>query len=94
MALSLPQTISIALAAALSAVVDYRLLVLVMSTTMLACAVPLARAPREQLWATASRSLALFQLVRLRREGAEARLEEVVDAGAGERPRQRPAEAR
>jgi MFS family permease len=41
MALSLPQTISIALGAALSTVVDYRVLVLVMSTTMLAFAAPL-----------------------------------------------------
>jgi MFS family permease len=47
MALSLPQTISIAVGAALSTVVDYRVLVLVMSATMLACAAPLARAPRE-----------------------------------------------
>jgi MFS family permease len=47
MAVSLPQTFSIALGAALSTVVDYRILVLVMSAVVLAFAAPLARTPRE-----------------------------------------------
>jgi predicted MFS family arabinose efflux permease len=48
MALSLPQTISLALGAGLSTLVDYRVLVLVMAATILACAAPLARAPRDE----------------------------------------------
>jgi MFS family permease len=47
-ALSVPQTISLALGAALSTLVDYRVLVLVMSATMLAFALPLVRGPREE----------------------------------------------
>jgi Na+/melibiose symporter-like transporter len=47
MALSVPQTVSIALGAALSTLVDYRILVLAMSAVVLAFAAPLARAPRE-----------------------------------------------
>jgi MFS family permease len=47
MTLSLPQTISLALGAALSTLVDYRILVLAMSAAIVACAAPLARAPRE-----------------------------------------------
>jgi predicted MFS family arabinose efflux permease len=48
MALSVPQTVSLALGAALSTVVDYRLLVLVMAGTILAFAAPLTRTPREE----------------------------------------------
>ena len=48
MTLSLPQAISLALGAALSTVVDYRVLVLAMSAAILACAAPLARTPREE----------------------------------------------
>jgi predicted MFS family arabinose efflux permease len=48
MALSVPQTLSLALGAVLSTIVDYRLLVLVMAGTILAFAAPLARTPREE----------------------------------------------
>jgi predicted MFS family arabinose efflux permease len=48
MALSVPQTLSLAVGAVLSTIVDYRLLVLVMAGTILAFAAPLARTPREE----------------------------------------------
>jgi MFS family permease len=48
MAVGVPQTFSIALGAALSTLVDYRILLVVMSAVVLAFATPLARAPREE----------------------------------------------
>jgi hypothetical protein len=48
MAVSVPQTSSIALGAAFSTLVDSRILVLVMTAVVLAFAAPLARAPRDE----------------------------------------------